>query len=190
MRGDPHVLKAQRLQGLEAEHVTDDRRGEVADGAFLEQIEVVGDVGEPLVGRAGNLLHLVCLGAVILAIGQAVGPHHGPGRGRALAGDGGGGLHGIDAILRRQAEHGEDVGVLRLVFRLPVAHLAILEHAGGVTLLEVGDLHIKRFVHKLPPSRTVQGVPVGCTIADGLHKEKQNTLEKYISDRLPSWCVT
>ncbi len=43
-----HVFQAQRLDRLEAEHVADDRRGEVRDRAGLEQIEVVGDVGEVL----------------------------------------------------------------------------------------------------------------------------------------------
>ena len=45
---DAHVLQAQRLHRLEAEHVADDRRGEVGDRARLEQVEVVGDVGEIL----------------------------------------------------------------------------------------------------------------------------------------------
>ena len=51
---DPHVLQAERLQRLEAEHVADDRRGEVGDRAFLEQVDVVGDVGDVLAVRPGT----------------------------------------------------------------------------------------------------------------------------------------
>ena len=46
--GQAHVLEPQRLQRLEAEDVADDRGGEVGDRARLEQVEVVGDVGEVL----------------------------------------------------------------------------------------------------------------------------------------------
>ena len=46
--GQAHVLEPQRLQGLEAEHVADDRGGEIGDRARLEQVEIVGDIGEIL----------------------------------------------------------------------------------------------------------------------------------------------
>ena len=49
--GQPHVLEAQRLERLEAEDVADDRGREVGDRARLEQVEVVGDVGEILARR-------------------------------------------------------------------------------------------------------------------------------------------
>ena len=49
----PHVLQAQRLQRLEAEHVADDRGGEVGDRARLEQVEIIGDVGEILLVGLG-----------------------------------------------------------------------------------------------------------------------------------------
>jgi hypothetical protein len=35
-RRDAHVFEPQRLERLEAEHVADDRRGQVRDRAFLE----------------------------------------------------------------------------------------------------------------------------------------------------------
>ena len=49
-----HVLEAQRLDRLEAEHIADDRRREVGDRAGLEELDVVCDVGEELVVRPGT----------------------------------------------------------------------------------------------------------------------------------------
>ena len=54
VRRDAHVLEAQRLERLEAEDVADDRRGEVGDRALLEQVEVVGDVGDVLARVLGT----------------------------------------------------------------------------------------------------------------------------------------
>src|SRR3546814_4448600 len=34
----------------------DDRGGQVRDGTFLEEVDVVGDIGEVLAGSAGNLV--------------------------------------------------------------------------------------------------------------------------------------
>ncbi len=52
--GEPHVLQSQRLQRLEAEHVADDGRREIGDRPRLEQVEVIGDIGEPLPLGAGD----------------------------------------------------------------------------------------------------------------------------------------
>ena len=127
---DAHVLEPQRLHGLEAEDVADDRRRQVGDRARLEQVEVVGDVGEILLlglrARPGvrHRVDAEGLGAVELAGRQPIGPHHRPGRGRAFAGDRRGRLDRVDALLRRDAEEGQEVGVLDLVVGLPIAHLA------------------------------------------------------------------
>ena len=51
---EAHVLEPQRLQRLEAEHVADDRGRQVGDRARLEQVEVIGDIGEILAGRVGT----------------------------------------------------------------------------------------------------------------------------------------
>jgi hypothetical protein len=108
---------------------------------FLEQDDVVGHPGEVLARVvARHRLDLVGLGAVAVAGGQAVGPDHGPGRRARLAGHRRGGLDRVHAILRRDAEQAEGVGVLGYVVGVPVAHLAVLEHAGGVALLGVLDL--------------------------------------------------
>jgi hypothetical protein len=61
-----------------------------------KRIEVVGDVGEELARAARHRIDPVSLGAVLLAGGQAVGPDHGPGRRRALAGHRGRGFDRID----------------------------------------------------------------------------------------------
>ena len=121
---DPHVLQAQRLERLEAEDVADDRRRQVGDRALLEEVDVVGDVGDVLPRGAGDLVDAVGLGLVVLVGRQAVGPHDGPRRGRGLARDRGGRLDRVDALLRRHAEGAQDVGVLGLVVGVPVAHLA------------------------------------------------------------------
>ena len=146
-----HVLEPQRLQRLEAEHVADDRGGEVGDRARLEQVEVVGDVGEILPLRARHRIDAEALAAVFLAGGQAVGPDHRPGGGGGFAGDRGGGLHRVDAFLRRDAEAGEDVGVLRLVVGLPVAHLAVFHHAGLVAVLALHGLGRLNVHGRCPP---------------------------------------
>jgi Mg2+/Co2+ transporter CorC len=111
----------------------------------LEQVEVVGDVGEVLLlglgagPGVGDLVDAVSLGAVELAGRQAVGPDHGPGGGGRLAGHGGGALFGIHPFLRRHAEHGNEVGVLGHVVGLPVAHLLVLQHACAVPFFGIGD---------------------------------------------------
>jgi hypothetical protein len=109
---DPHVLQAQRLERLEAEDVADDRRGQVGDRPLLEEVDVVGDVGDVLPRGAGNVVDAVRLGLVVLVGRQAIGPHHGPRRGRRLARDGRGRLDRIDPVLRRHAEGAQHVGVL------------------------------------------------------------------------------
>ncbi len=135
-----HVLQARGLQRLEAEHVADDRRGDVGDRAFLEQAEVVGHVGEELARVVGHRVDAVALGAVHVAGGQAVGPDHRPGGGARLAGHRRTRFDRVHAVLRRDAEQRQDVGFLRDVVTVPVAHLGVLQHAGGVALLGVGDL--------------------------------------------------
>ena len=138
--GQAHVLEPQRLQGLEAEHVADDRGGEIGDRARLEQVEIVGDIGEILSLCARDGIDAEALAPVLFAGREAVGPHHRPGGGRRFAGNRGGGFHRIDALLRRDAEAGDDVGVLRRVVGLPVAHFAVFHHAGLVAVLALHGL--------------------------------------------------
>ena len=146
----PHVLQAQRLHRLEAEDVADDRGGEVGDGALLEERQVVGDAREPLLrlGRArpgaGHRVHLVGLGAIAVAGREPVGPHHRPGGGGGLARHGRGRLLRLDALLRRDAEEGDDVGVLGHVVGLPVAHRAVGDDAGGVAVALGGRSRLVR----------------------------------------------
>ncbi len=130
-----HVLEPERLQRLEAEHVADDRGGQVGDRARLEEVEVVGNVGEILTRRVRHRIDPVGLRAVLVRRGQPVGPDHGPGRRRAFARHRRRRLDRIDAVLRRDAEERDDVGVLGLVVGVPVAHLLVFEHAGAVARL-------------------------------------------------------
>ena len=136
---NPHILEAQCLERLEAEHVADHRGGQVGDRAFLEQRQVVGHPGEVLARRIGHRLDLVGLGAVDVGCGQPIGPDHGPGGGRGFARDCRRRLDRIDALLRRDPEQADDVGFLRLVVRLPVAHPGVLHDAGLVALLRILD---------------------------------------------------
>ena len=131
----PHVLQPQRLQRLEAEDVADDRGREIGDRAGLEQVEIIGDIGEVAAGRIRHRVDPVALGAVLLRGRQTVGPHHRPGRGRGFAGHRGAGFGRIDAVLRRHPEQRDDVGVLGLVVRLPIAHALVFHHAGLVAIL-------------------------------------------------------
>ncbi len=148
----PHVLETQRLQRLEAEHVADDRGGEIGDRARLEQVEVVGDIGEVLPFGAWHGINAIALGAILFRRGQPIGPHHRPSRGRRFARHRRRGLYRIDALLWRDPEAGDDVGVPRLVVGLPVAHSAIFHHAGSVAVLALDGLRLLD-VHGLPPPR-------------------------------------
>ena len=144
---DPHVLEPQRLEGLEAEDVADDRGGQVRDGALLEEIDVVGDVGDVLTRRAGHRIHAVGLRLVVLVRRQAIGPDDGPGRRGRFARDCGGRLDRIDAVLRRDPEGRQDVGVLRDIVRSPVAHLGVRRDSSRPAVLfapgnvSASDLH-------------------------------------------------
>ena len=125
---DPHVLQPEGPQRLEAEHVADDRRGEVGDRAFLEQVDVVGDVRDVLALAARDRVHPVALGLVVLVGGEPVGPDHGPGRGGGLAGHRRARLLRRHARLRGDPERDQHVGRLGHVVRLVVAHLRVREH--------------------------------------------------------------
>ena len=135
VRRYPHVLEPERLERLEAEDVADDRRGEVRDRALLEQVEVVGDVGDVLSGRTGHWVHAVSLRLVVLVAREPIRPDHRPRGGGRLARHRRGRLDGLDALLRRDAEGGQHVGVLGLVVRVPVAHLRVRGDARGPAIL-------------------------------------------------------
>src|SRR6266699_3360439 len=130
-------LKALRLERLEAEHVADEARRHVGDRALLEQDDVVGDPGENLAGIVGDRLDLEGLGAVAVARGEPVGPHHRPGGRARLPRHRGGRLDRIYAVLRRDAEQADRVGGLGHVVRVPVAHLPVLYDPGSVAALGV-----------------------------------------------------
>jgi DNA-binding transcriptional LysR family regulator len=53
---------------------------------------------------------------------------------KTFARHGGGGFFGMHALLRRDAEQGQDVGGLGHVIGLPITHLAVFQHAGFVAL--------------------------------------------------------
>ena len=130
--GQAHVLEAERLQRLEAEHIADDRGGEVGDRARLEQVEVIGDIGEILAGRIGHGIDAVAFGAVLFRSRQPVGPHHRPCRGRAFARDRRRRLGRVDAFLRRDAEERDHVRILRRVVGLPIAHALVFHDPGTI----------------------------------------------------------
>ena len=136
-----HVFQPRRLQRLEAEHVADDRGGDVGDRTFLEQRQVVGDPAEILAGIVRHRVDPVRLGAVHVAGRQAVGPYHRPGRGRRFARHRGSRFDRIDAVLRRDAKHRQHVGFLGHVIGIPITHLGILQHAGGIAFFGVHDLY-------------------------------------------------
>ena len=64
-----HVFETRRFERLEAEHIADDRRGEIRDRAFLKQRKVVRDVAEILPGLVRHRLDPVGLGAIHVARG-------------------------------------------------------------------------------------------------------------------------
>src|SRR6185436_2869710 len=80
-----------------------------------------------------------------LARGQPVCPDDGPGRGRRLTGDGCCRLPRLDAVLGGDSEEREDVGVLRLVVAVPVAHIGIFEYAGAIAVGSSGGARGKSF---------------------------------------------
>ncbi len=129
MQRDAHVLEPERAQCLETKDVSDDRRGEVRDRPFLEEVERVRDERDVLTGRTRHGIDLVRLGLVVLMRGEPVGPHHRPCRRRRLARNRRGGLLGGHAVLRRDPKRAQDVGVLGHVIRFPVAHLGVRDDA-------------------------------------------------------------
>jgi hypothetical protein len=122
----------QSLQRLETEHIADNRRSQVRDRPFLEQIKLIRDIRKVLRlavagARRRNRFDTIRFRAVHVARSQSIGPHHRPRRRRRFA------RHrrrflGLDTRLRRDTEQRDHVRVFRLVIRLPVPHLAILEH--------------------------------------------------------------
>src|SRR4029077_18352923 len=84
--------------------------------------------------RIGNRVDPIALCTVLLAGRQPVRPDDGPRRRGTFPGDRGRCLDRIDAILRSDSEQDDDVGVLGLVVRLPIAHLLVLEYPGLVTV--------------------------------------------------------
>ena len=151
----PHVLQPHRLQRLEAEHVADDRCRKIGDRTFLEQVQLVGDPREDLRRVVRHRLDFVGLGAVVLAGGQPVGPHHGPRRRRRFARNRGSRFFGIDALLRCDPEQREHIGILRYVVGLPITHLRVLQNPRCVALRTVLDLRVSWSTHQVSPIRSV-----------------------------------
>src|SRR5207302_9697445 len=98
---DVHVLEAKRFERLKAEDVANDRSREVGNRTFLEEVEVIGDIREPLTGRAGYRLDLVGLRSVVFTIGKTICPDYRPGSSGGFARDGRSCFLGIHAVLRR-----------------------------------------------------------------------------------------
>ena len=129
---ETHVFEPQCLQWLEAEDIADDRRREVGDRSRLEQVEIIGDIGEILTGRIRHGVDPIGLGPVFFAGREAVRPNNRPGGRGGFAGHGCCRLDGIDAFLGRDPEERDDIRVLRLIVRLPIAHLLVFHDARPV----------------------------------------------------------
>ncbi len=129
--GEAHVFQAQGAQGLEAEHVADQRGQHVDHRAFLEQIDRVGHEGVEAGVVAGHVFDAIGAALVVVEVGQQIGPHRGPGAGRRLGGHGGGNFFTIHARLRGDLEAGQNVRVFRLVVGGPVS-LPVFLHTGVV----------------------------------------------------------
>src|SRR5699024_8394179 len=105
-----------------------------------EEIEIVRDIGEILLiglsSRTGirYRVHAIGLGAIQISGRQAVGPDHCPGGGGGLARYRGSGLFRIYTFLWGNSEQRDDVGVLRLVVRLPIAHPLVRNNSSLVAL--------------------------------------------------------
>ena len=139
--GDAQVLEPQRAERLEPEHVADDRGRHVRDRALLEQVHVVGDVGDVLSRPAGDGIEPVALSLVALEVDEAVGPHRRPGTGRRLGRHRRARLLGGDAVLRDDPERRKHIGVRGHVVGAPVAHVAVCVDS-RVELAVVGFGHV------------------------------------------------
>ena len=138
--GDADVLQAGGLEWLEGKHIADQAGGHIGDRALLKQDQVIGHIRKILPGVVRDRDDFVGFGAVAVTGGQAVGPDHRPSGRGGLTGHGGGGLLGVYAILGCDAEEANGVGFLGLVVGNPVTHLLVLQYAGAVALLHVGNL--------------------------------------------------
>ena len=127
--GDAEVLEPKRLERFEPEDVSDDRGAHVGDRPLLEQVELVGDVRDVLLGVCPGYRHdAEAFTLIVVVRRKAVGPNHRPRRRRGLAGYGRPRLLGVHFLLRRDAERRDDVGFLRLVVGPPVPHLLVGYH--------------------------------------------------------------
>ena len=84
------VFQTQGAQGLEAEHVADQRGQHVDHRTFFEQVDRVGHEGVEAGVVAGHVFDAVGTALVVVQVGQQVGPHRGPGTGGRFGGHGGG----------------------------------------------------------------------------------------------------
>src|SRR3569623_1502320 len=131
--GEAHVFQAQGADGLEAEHIADQRGEDVDHRAFFEKVEGVGHEGVEAGVVARHVFGAVGAALEIVHVGQQVGPDGGPGASGGPGGDGGGGLFTGHARLRGDLVAGQDVGVCRGVVRHPVG-FAVLFYARFVGL--------------------------------------------------------
>ena len=139
---EAHVLQAQRLQRLEAEHIADDRGAQVRDRPGLEEVEVVGDVGEVLPRRAGHRIDAVGLAryrsqAVSRSVHTTVqvAVEDSP----ATAAAASSGSTPSCGVMRKSASTSVSVGD---IVGVPVTHLFVLKDACGIALLGILDLGI------------------------------------------------
>ncbi len=124
VRRYPHIFQAQRLERLEAEHIPDNRRSQVGNRSLFEQIDIVGDVGNVLI-RARHRIDSVALRLVAFVRSQPVRPNHGPRRRRRLSSHRRCSFNRIDARLRHQTERAQNVGGLRFIIGVVIAHFRI-----------------------------------------------------------------
>ncbi len=86
MRRDAHILQTQTLERLEAKDIANDAGGQVRNGAFLEQVKIIGDVRYILI-RTRNRNEPVGFSLVFFVRGEPIGLDRRPGGGGRLTSD-------------------------------------------------------------------------------------------------------
>ena len=153
--GKAHVLEPQRPDRLEAEHVAGERSEHVDHRAFFEQVDGVGDEGVKAGRVARHVLDAVGAALVMVEIGQEIGPHCGPGAGGGLGRHRCRGLLARNALLRRDLETSQKVGVFHRIVRFPIGVPIVLD-PGAVSAARLAHVCL-RFESAKNRGNTPQG---------------------------------
>ena len=129
-------------QSLETKNVANQGGQNVGDGAFLEQVEGIGDEGVERLFVARHVFDAIATALVEVEVGEELGPHSGPGARGRFSGHSSGNFFLRYTFLAGALEAGQQVGVEGDVIRSPVGIPVLLDPS--VVLLAHGKTPLGR----------------------------------------------